>query len=87
MDMRYIATVTYDGDGMTIKILDNGTLNIVDLPEEHVPEFLKERIALLRLCGASREEDQLIGRKFSEGVLYVYLSYDEHRDITNFSRV
>lgn len=91
MDMkqqRHLAIARMEPDGRThINVIDNGSLGVMSITSEVVPEFLKERIALLKLCDIDRESDQLIGRRFSEDVVYVYLSFDEHREIINLTGV
>jgi hypothetical protein len=49
-----------------------------------VPDFLEERIALLRMCDVNkRKKGEKLGRKTSDGVLVVYLSYDEYVELKN----
>jgi hypothetical protein len=47
-----------------------------------------ERIALLKMCDINKEKQgEAIGRKFNNNILYVYLSYDEFKELTPLSRV
>jgi hypothetical protein len=87
MDMaeRYVARVCVDelGDPQQITALDNVQIQLDNVLVDAVPPELMERIALLRLCDVNKKKGEVIGRKFSENVLYVYLSYSEYKSLTN----
>ena len=88
MDMtkRFVARVYVDAVGKVkeVKALDNSALFVDTIACGDLPPELIERIALLRLCEINHEEKgELVGRKFSEELLYLYLSYDEYKNLTN----
>ena len=86
MDMgtRYmaIAHVWSDGDIEYVNVLDNVVIKTTDMEGGQVPMWLKERVAMLRMCDVNRDEKGAsIGRKFTEHMLYVYLTYDEYNEL------
>lgn len=84
MGLRFmaIAHVWSNGDIEYVNLLDNGSLTTVDMEGEHVPPWLRERVALLRMCDINKDtKGEGIGRKFTEHMLYVYLTYDEHKEL------
>lgn len=90
MDMkeviRYVAIahVWNNGDIEYVNVLDNSNLHSSDLEGEDVPDWLAERVALLRLCEVNRDQrGENIGRKFTDNMLYVYLTYDEYQELLN----
>jgi hypothetical protein len=91
--IRYmvIAHVLNNGDIEYVNVLDNANLETTDMDGAHVPPWMRERVALLRMCDVNRDQKgELIGRKFTDHMLYVYLTYDEHKElisIINQSRV
>lgn len=85
MGIRYmaIAHVWSNGDIEYVNVLDNVTIQTQEMEGEHVPLWLKERVAMLRMCDVNRDEKgEGIGRKFTDHMLYVYLTYDEHKELT-----
>ena len=90
MDMKPLATpylaVAYLGEGGEadkITVMSNIAITVYDLPLNEVPEYLAERIALLKMCNVNKEKiGESIGRKFNESTIYVYLSWDEHKSLT-----
>lgn len=91
MDMKvqkpYVARVvlTDDGGWHHIDILNNYSLVIDTLFHGvQVPDYVEERIALLRLCEVNkRKKGEKLGRRTSDGVLVMYLSYDEYVELKN----
>ena len=84
MGLRYmaIAHVWSNGDIEYVNLLDNSALTTNDMEGDVVPPWLKERVALLRLCDINKStEGEGIGRKFTDHMLYVYLTYDEHKEL------
>lgn len=82
--MRYIAIahVWDNGDIEYVNLLDNGAVRTDDMEGDQVPQWLAERVALLRLCDVDRDtKGEGIGRKFNDHILYVYLTYDEYKDL------
>ena len=91
MDMRltkpYVAGVvlTDDGGWHHIDVINNYSLVIDTLMHgTKVPDYVEERIALLRLCDINkRKKGEKLGRRTSDGVLVMYLSYDEYVELKN----
>jgi len=88
MDMTYrymvIAHVWSNGDIEYVNVLDNVTIKTDELEGDYVPMWLRERVAMLRMCDVNRQEKgEGIGRKFTEHMLYVYLTYDEYNELIN----
>lgn len=70
------------GDVASVQAQDNGTFETVNLDLSHAPEFVADRIALLKLTDVNkREKGELIGRRLANDVLIVYLNYDEYQQI------
>ena len=83
-----IATLDEDGNVEKISAMSNISYAIFDVPFDSVPEYLAERIALLKMCDINKEKQgEAIGRKFNNDTIYVYLSYDEFKELTSLSRV
>ena len=83
-----MATLDEDGNVKTISAMSNISYAIFLLPLDSVPEYLMERIALLKMCDINREKQgEAIGRRFNNDIIYVYLSYDEFKELTPLSRV
>ena len=83
MALRFmaIAHVWSNGDIEYVNLLDNGSLTTVYMEGAQVPPWLRERVALLRLCDVNKDtKGESHGRKFTEHKLYVYLTYDEHKE-------
>lgn len=84
MALRFmaIAHVWSNGDIEYANLLDNGSLTTVYMDGAHVPPWLRERVALLRMCDVNKDaKGESLGRKFTEHMLYVYLTYDEHKEL------
>ena len=82
-----IAHVWSNGDIEYINVLDNGSLAVTDMEGAHVPAWLKERVAMLRMCDVNlNERGEGIGRKFTDHMIYVYLTYDEHKELTELAK-
>lgn len=94
MDMRvkkpYVARVvlTDDGGWHHIDILNNYSFVIDTLFHgTQVPDYVEERIALLRMCDVNkRKKGETLGRKTNEGILVMYLSYDEYIELKNLCK-
>ena len=83
-----MAILDEDGDVTKISAMSNISYTIFELPLNSVPEYLMGRIALLKMCDINKEKQgEAIGRKFNNNILYVYLSYDEFKELTPLSRV
>ena len=82
-----IAHVWSNGDIEYVNLLDNASLTTIDMEGEHVPTWLKERVALLRLCDVNlNDKGEGIGRKFTDHMIYVYLTYDEHKQLNELAK-
>jgi hypothetical protein len=83
-----MAMLDEDGDVTKISAMSNISYAIFELPLDSVPEYLMERIALLKMCDINKEKKgEAIGRRFNNDTIYVYLSYDEFKELTSLSRV
>ena len=81
---RFIIWVDLDetGNVESVQAQDNGSFAVIDLDLSSAPEFVAERIALLKLTDVNKsEKGELIGRKLDNTVLIIYLSYDEYQQI------
>lgn len=84
MGIRYmaIAHVWTNGDIEYVNVLDNVVIKTTDMEGCDVPMWLKERVVLLRMCDVNRnEKGEGIGRKFTDHMIYVYLTYDEYNEL------
>ena len=82
----HVAQVFLEDDGIQkIDILHNQQLLMYRIKEvASVPDYLKERIALLRMCDINkRERGELHGRRLTEDCILVYLTYDEFNELTS----
>lgn len=70
------------GDVVSVQAQDNDTFEAIDLDLSCAPDFVADRIALLKLTDVNkREKGELIGRRLANDVLIVYLTYDEYQQI------
>lgn len=70
------------GDVDSVQAQDNDTFEAIDLDLSCAPDFVADRIALLKLTDVNkREKGELIGRRLANDVLIVYLTYDEYKQI------
>lgn len=84
MGIRHMAIVHVwsNGDIEYINVLDNASLTTFDMEGVDVPTWLKERVAMLRMCDVNlNDKGEGIGRKFTDHMIYVYLTYDEHKEL------
>jgi hypothetical protein len=82
----HVAQVFLDNDGWThMDLLHNQQLTIYRVDKDApVPDYMNERIALLRLCEINkRERGELHGRRLTEDTILVYLTYDEFNELTS----
>lgn len=83
-NLRYvvIAHVWDSGDIDYINVLDNKMLTTQVLDGRLVPDWVRERVALLRLCEINKTgQGESIGRKFTDHMIYVYLNSKEHKQL------
>lgn len=77
-----------NGDVEYANILDNAAIRTHELEGEQVPPWLCERVALLRLCEPNRDaKGESIGRKFTDHMVYVYLTHDEYNELLSIEGV
>jgi hypothetical protein len=82
-----IAHVWSNGDIEYVNLLDNASLSTTDMEGAYVPTWIKERVAMLRMCDVNlNEKGEGIGRKFTDHMIYVYLTYDEHKQLTELAK-
>lgn len=84
--MRYIAIVHTWNDGSIdyVSVCDNRRFKSVHVDGQLSPLWLRERAALLRLCEINRsEKGEVLGRKFSNNMVYVYLNLQEYKELSN----
>jgi hypothetical protein len=85
MKQRFILWVTLGdtGDVHSVTAMDNGTYeSIGGIDLYYAPEFVAERIALIKLTDVNKtEKGESVGRKLHEDVIIVYLTYDEYQQI------
>jgi len=87
-NLRYvvIAHVWDNGDIDYINVLDNKMLTTEVLDGRLVPDWVRERVALLRLCDVNKTgQGEILGRKFTDHMIYVYLNHKEHKQLTKIS--
>lgn len=83
-NLRYvvIAHVCNAGDIDYINVLDNKMLTTETMDGQLVPDWIRERVALLRLCEVDKTgRGETIGRKFTDHMVYVYLDHREHKQL------
>jgi hypothetical protein len=82
---RYVAIAhTWDSGAIDyINVLDNKELTTEALDGRMVPDWFRERVALLRLCEVNKTaRGESIGRRFTEHMIYVYLDKKEHKQLS-----
>lgn len=59
-----------------------------DFPKEKIPKYLQERIALVKLTPVNRvgSDRGVIGRKLSDSLYVVYLTYDEFKELKQLTQ-
>lgn len=83
-NLRYvvIAHVWDTGDIDYVNVLDNKMLTTETMDGRIVPDWLRERVALLRLCEVDKTgRGENIGRKFTDHMIYVYIDHKEHKKL------
>ncbi len=80
----YVAMVVMcdDGDWHHMDLMDNVNYSVLTLLNKRIelPEFMKERIALMSLCTAGNKGG-VYGRRVTQGRLAVYLRYVEYMEL------
>ena len=86
MLVRYIviAHVCNNGSIEYFNVCDNVSFKTATIEGSDAPDWLKERVALLRMCDVKRHDKkgEGIGRRFTSNMIYVYLTYDEYKELT-----
>lgn len=82
-----IAHVSNHGDLEYFNVCDNVDISARSVDSALAPAWLKERVALLRLCDINKEsKGESIGRRFTDHMLYVYLSNEEFHELNELSK-
>jgi hypothetical protein len=80
----YVAMVVMcdDGDWHHMELLNNVEFSVLTLLNKRVvlPEFMRERIALMSLCSVG-DKGGVYGRRVTQGRLAVYLKYGEYMEL------
>jgi hypothetical protein len=81
---RFILYVRLDDYGGVVSVhaQDNWNFDSVWIDLSKVPEYVLERIALMKLTGVNKsKEREVLGRKLEDDVLILYLNHDEYHYI------
>lgn len=81
---RYMAIAHTRNDGGVeyANILDNVAIRTDSIEGDKLPQWLLERAAMLRMCDINyHHKGEAIGRKFTDHMMYVYLTYDEYNEL------
>ena len=81
---RFILWVRLDEDGVieSVHAQDNVRFDSVWVDMSKVPDYVVERIALLKLTDVNKtQKGELLGRKLEDEVVVVYLTHDEYKQI------
>jgi hypothetical protein len=84
-EKRYVARVVLFDEWKLVDVMDNYTFLIARfLKDMQVPDYMNERIALLRMCDINKQaKGESIGRRTSDTAMLVYLNYDEYTELIN----
>lgn len=83
-NLRYvvIAHLWDTGNIDYISVMDNKTLTTDTMDGRLVPDWVREKVAMLRLCEVNKTgKGEVIGRKFTEHMIYVYLDAEEYKQL------
>jgi len=79
-----LAHVTLYGEIELLKLLDN-TITITEAVDfTRAPQWLLDRVALLRMCYVGmliNNPGSVVGRKYTDFVVAVYLTFDEYEEL------
>lgn len=81
---RFILWVRLDEFGVieSVHAQDNVRFDSVWVDMSKVPDYVVERIALIKLTDVNKtEKGELLGRKLEDEVIVVYLDLDEYKHI------
>jgi hypothetical protein len=82
MKRNYTASVEIDVTGDFVKVILNNNKLYQVRRVVTTPLFLHERVAMLRLTDINRTANgEIIGRKLSDKLFTIYLTYDEFRNM------
>lgn len=71
-----------DGTVTHAALIVRSSLTSITLDENELPIWLRDRIALLRLCETKPDQDnELFGRKLSDNLMYIYINSDEATEL------
>ena len=90
LNKDYVAMVVMcdDGDWHHMDLMDNVNYSVVTLLNKQVvlPEFMKERIALMSLCTVGNKGG-VYGRRVTQGRLAVYLRQFEYAELRQSCKI
>lgn len=81
---RFILWVRLNDVGVveSVHAQDNERFDSIWVDLSKAPEYVSERIALLKLSDVNKtQKGELLGRKLEDDVVIVYLTYDEYQHI------
>lgn len=85
----YVALVHVNNDGGIeyISVLNNQSLATYYMEADKAPDWLQERAALIRIFDTAMAASHMesMGRKFTNHMHYVYLSFKEYRELIKLS--
>ena len=82
MKRNYTASVEIDVTGDFVKVILNNNKLYQVRRVVTTPLFLHERVAMLRLTDINKTANgEIIGRKLSDKLFTIYLTYDEFRNM------
>lgn len=77
-----VVTLDEFGDVLDCSVQDNETFGIFDIDLSKAPEFVAERIALMKLTDVNKSiKGGVIGRKYTHDSFTIYLNYDEFKQL------
>ena len=82
---HHVAVVhtTRTGEIEQVDLLNNITLDVVQMLVERTPEWLRDAVAVLRYCqpGTALETPEVSGYKYTEFMLAVKLTLPQYREL------
>lgn len=80
---RFIAIVHTDNEGNIeeVSCCDNYLLTSCKRPSRHIPEWLRDTVALLRFSSDGTRDEPLGGVCYTKNMLGVFLSKEQYREM------
>jgi hypothetical protein len=85
----YVASLLDVDHWRNINVMNNRNNETFQVMRKDVPEFINERIALLKLCDPkynNEDDDELFGRRIRQNMMVIYLTIDEFNKLKKISR-